>query len=117
VARERKPLFTAVTPLAGLSEVTLFEDTWYDHIVRKHIYMAGKESLVRPSVLRPTVIVPGTSNLAYVVFVNLAERSPAGSPLTVVVDPLQRVICTALYNRTFKTITTEGALWLPSPIE
>jgi hypothetical protein len=27
VTRERKPLFTAVTPLAGLSGVTLFEDT------------------------------------------------------------------------------------------
>jgi hypothetical protein len=113
VADGRKPLFVIATPLEGLSNVTLYEDTWTDHIVKGHPVMADKQELVRMTTAAPTVITLGTSNQGYMVFVNQAETSSSGSPLTVVIDPRDQIICTAYYNRSFRTIVQERVLWLP----
>ena len=112
--KARRALRKIPTPVPGLPFVTLYQDTWADHIIKQHVYMAGKETLVETTVTNPTVVVPGTSNPDYVVFVNHQETSSQGSPLTVIIDPRDQVICTALYNKTFRVISPDQeVVWLP----
>lgn len=117
MSKDRKPLFVVPTPLPGLPRVTLFADTWLDHIVQQHPYMQGKKTVVQATVSTPSVIMPGTSNPNYVVFVNQSVTSSAGNPLTVMINPKDQIIVTALFNRTFKIIVQEKALWLPLKIK
>lgn len=113
----RIPLFVTQTPFPGLSNVTLFADTWHDHIVKGHPDMHGKVDLVRTTVSSPDVVAIGTANPDYRVFVNRAGTTSGSSPLVVIVDPEQQLICTAYYNRTFKVIQSDQVVWLPSEIK
>jgi hypothetical protein len=113
----RKALLVIPTPLPGLPQVTLYQDTWLDHIVKNHPYMAGKEKLVEVAAMNPTVIMVGTSNPSYRVFVNQQATTSSGTPLIVIIDPAKEVICTALYNRSYRTIQTEQVIWSPSGIK
>jgi hypothetical protein len=75
--------------------------------------MAGKEHLVQAAVTDPTVVIRGTSNPDYIIFVNQGETSPQGSPLTVIANPELQIIVTSLYHRSFKVITPESIIWPP----
>lgn len=113
----RKPLFSVATPFPAAPSVTLFEDTWTEHIVRNHLEMAGKEAEVQAVVTAPTVILVGTANPSYVAYVNDMVTSSRGTPLAVIVDPQEQVICTAYYHRSFRVISPEQVLWSPSETE
>jgi hypothetical protein len=110
---ERKPLFVTETPFPRVPAATLFEDTWLEHIVRGHVYMQGREAEVRAVVASPTAVVSGTSNPDYVVFLNQSVTTSGGTPLAVIVDPQEQIICTAYYNRSLKVVAADRVLWLP----
>ena len=109
----RDLILSVTTPLPGLPEVKLFADTWQGHIIGNHPYMAGKEKLVETTIMNPTVIMVGTSNPDYRIFVNQQQTTPSGTPLIVIVDPIEEVICTALYNRSYRIILPEQVVWSP----
>lgn len=104
-------IFTVKTPVPGLPEVSLRQDTWDRHIVPNHPYMAGRQELVRVTVMAPTVVVQGTSNPEYLVFVNHEETSSGGSPLTVMINPEIQIIVTSLYHRSFRVYAPESVIW------
>lgn len=106
-------IFTATTPFPGLPEVSLTRVTWDDHVLKQHPYMVGKEQLVQATVSAPSVIVRGTSNPDYIIFINQAETSSEGNPLTVIASPHLQIIVTSLYHRSFKVIAPELVIWPP----
>jgi hypothetical protein len=114
---DRKPLFNVATPFPGSPRVTLFQDTWTEHILPGHLEMTGKEADVQAVVTSPTLILAGSTNPNYVAYVNDMVTSSRGTPLAVIVDPQEQVICTAYYNRSFKVISPEQVLWSPSETE
>jgi hypothetical protein len=114
---ERKPLFTVPTPWDRVPKVTLFEDTWRDHIEKRHVFLAGKETVIQSIVSMPTHILPGTTNPDYVIYVNDTITTPGGTPLAVIVNPEEQIICTAYPSRSLKVIPMEQAIWLPSGIK
>jgi hypothetical protein len=76
----------------------------------------GSKTSVRAVVSSPTAICQGTANPRYLVFLDSAIRSPGGSaPLTVYVDPLNRVVVSAYYNRSFARNTPGQVVWQQSP--
>jgi hypothetical protein len=111
---ERKPLFTVKTPWVRVPEVTLHSDIWNEHIVSGHVQMTGREDDVRAIVSAPTAILAGTTNPSYAVYVKDAITTPGGTPISVIIDPDERLIVTAYPNRSLKIIPTERLLWLPS---
>jgi hypothetical protein len=111
---DRKPLFSVNTPFPAAPSVTLYEDTWTKHIVPGHLELAGKEADIQTVVTSPSVVVAGSTNPNYVAYVSDTVTSSGGTPLAVIVDPQEQVICTAYYNRSFKVISPEQVLWSPS---
>ena len=94
--------------------VTLFEQTWTEHIITRHVDMEGKELEVLAVVANVTTVCAGTSeDPNYVVFLNDAVTSPSGTPLVAIVDTEAGEVVTAYYNRSFKVIKSDQVLWLP----
>jgi hypothetical protein len=110
---ERKPIFVARTPWDKVPEVTLFADTWHEHIVKSHVQMAGKEPEVQTVASNPTFILQGTSNLGHVIYINETVTSQSGTPLAVIINPEQKIIVSAYYNRSLKVITPDQVIWSP----
>jgi hypothetical protein len=107
----RKSIFTVCSPLPASDAVRLYEDTWFYHIIANHVDLAGKELLVAQTVINPTFITIGTSNPDYVIFVNHRQVTPGGTPLIAVVDPQNQVVCTAMYNRSYRIVPPERRIW------
>jgi hypothetical protein len=80
----------------------LYEDTWYDHIVTHHPEMDRMDDAVFSVLTAPTLVTQGAAGqLGYhnYVFTNHRIRSLSGrAPLVVIVDPVDAVVCTALYH-------------------
>jgi hypothetical protein len=77
--------------------------------------MLGKEDAVRLVVSSPTAVCVASSNPGYRVFINNAIRSPGGpSLLTVYVDPVDGVVVSAYYNRSFPRLGSDRIVWQPS---
>jgi hypothetical protein len=109
--RPHTPLFTTATPYAKASPVTLFAETWTDHIIQRHPELIGQEGAVFQVAANPTIIFPGHSpNTA--MFVNQAVTTAGGIPLGVIVDEEGKAIVTAYYNRSIEMIPESQALWL-----
>jgi hypothetical protein len=112
-------LFTVQTPFPGagpypaVPQATLLRETWENHIVGHHAYMADRLALVQATASAPTVIVPGTSNPDYLIFVNEGETTSEGHPLTVIINPSVQIIVTAMYNRSYREIAPGIVLWRP----
>ena len=102
------------TPLAGLAAVTLYYDTWFDKITKNHPEILGKEDAVRLVVSSPTAVCSASANPGYRVFINDAIRSPGRSLLTVYVDPVDAVVVSAYYNRSFPRLSSDRIVWQPS---
>ena len=51
------PLFSLPSPLASLGNVTLFKNTWEDHILVGHPEMLGKIDAVQRTIVSPTAVV------------------------------------------------------------
>jgi len=110
---EDDPLFTAKTPVPWLPPITLLRSTWERHILPNHSYMSGKEMVVRSTISRPSVVMPGISDPANLIFVNMNVTTSKGHPLTVIVSPQKAIVLTALFNRSYRTIDQEMAIWKP----
>jgi hypothetical protein len=112
----KKKLFETTTLYPRVSgPITLYEPTWQDHIIKRHVELIGKELDVQAVVANVNFVLPGTSiDPNYVVFINPKITTPSGVPLGVVVDQTEREIITAYYNRSFRIITPDQAIWLLS---
>jgi hypothetical protein len=117
VSDGRKPLFVAPTPFPGAPSVTLFRDTWIEHITKQHVELTGQEAAVEAVVTSPTVVLAGHADTPHVVFINQAVTSQSGTPLAVIVHPEEKIICTAYYNRSFRIIPADATLWLRPEIK
>lgn len=115
--RTKTALFVVATPYPGAPTVTLFETTWTEHIVKRHVEMTGKMPDVQAVVKNVSTVSTGTSAPNYVVFTNKDIVSPSGTPLGVIVDTEQGEIVTAYYNRTLKVIQSDQVLWSQSDVE
>jgi hypothetical protein len=112
VSHSRKPLFTVPTPFPGVQQLTLFQDTWENHIVTGHVYMSGRETTVHAIASSPSVVLSGGNpNPGYVVYLNQSLTTLRGSPIAVIVDPHERVIVTAYPDRSLRIIESGRVLW------
>lgn len=88
MSRYRHTIFTVETPIPHiLKDVTLYEDTWENKIVRKHPEMEGREFDVENSIVQPTKIFKSQTVAGNIVFVNESVRDPGGRSLRVPVRP------------------------------
>ena len=108
---ERNPIFTTTTPWPKVPQVTLFRDTWDEHIIKQHVHMAGQELQVRAVASNPTLIVPGTSNPDYVIYVSDSVTTTSGTPLAVIINPQEKLIVSAYYNRSLRVVVAGQSLW------
>lgn len=106
--QNRPILFAANTPLPGLSKVTLYADTWTDHVLQRHPEMVGRETEVQSVLSTPTTVSTRSGDSHRVLFSKSGVTSPSGSPLIVAVDHDAATVCTAFFNRSF---TPETVLW------
>src|SRR6266446_4078389 len=107
----RPPLFTVATPYPKASPVTLYSETWCDHIIVRHPEMSGQEAAVLQVASNPTIVFPGNMpNTA--MFVNQEVTTPRGTPLVVIVDEQDKFIRSAYYNRAVRFYSVSQALWL-----
>jgi len=110
----RQALFTVTTPFSGLPLVTLFSDTWYQHILPNRPYLIGRKDWVSATLSSPSAICAGTTNPGYVAFVNQAIVSVRRqSPLVVFADPNDQVVASAGYRVDFRDLGRHRILWLP----
>ncbi len=109
-APPRAPLFAVDTPVPGFERVTLYLDTWQDHVVSRHPELQGREEQVRGILIAPTLVCRSTSEESRAIFLRRDILSPKGSPLLVIVDRQALAVCTAYFNRSFQPGAT---LWVP----
>ncbi len=115
MSHPRRPLFVSQTPVPGLPVLTLYEDTWNNHIVARHPELADQAHAFESVVSNPTQVVISTNNRAYYTFVNETVRSTSRNKLlTVHVDPVAQVIASGYYNRSTQ-ITVAGTVIWPLP--
>lgn len=108
----KQPLFAVSTPFPRAPRVTLYNTTWYDHILKRHVELVDKQDDVQAVVANVNAVMPGNLNPDNVVFLNHLVTSASGTPLGVVVDLARGEVCTAYYNRSFRIIDPGQALWL-----
>lgn len=110
MSRKRTPIFTAVTPYDRTPQVTLLEETWQGHIVAGHVEMENRQPTVKGILEKPVAVVDGTNQAGNIVFIG-DEKSAAGSPIVVCVNPTEQIVVTAGYNRKFKSLKGHTVLW------
>src|SRR5262245_46450385 len=112
-SRNREPFFAIETPFPGAPKATLFRDTWFEHILKRHVELEGQEAAVQTVVSTPSAVIADKS-AENVVFVSSSVTSLSGKPLAVVVHREGQFIRTAYYNRSLKDYAPrEHVLWLP----
>ena len=110
----RQVLLTIATPFPGLPLVTLFSDTWRDHILPNRPYLTGREDWISATLSSPSAVCAGSTNPSYLAFVNRTIVSArSGSPLVVFVDPLDQVVVSAGYRIDFHDLSQHRILWVP----
>ena len=108
----KKPLFTVPTPFPGAQQVTLFQGTWENHIVTRHVYMTDRLTTVQKIVSNPSVVLSGGNpDPDYVIYLNQILTTLSGTPIAVIVDPHDRAIVTAYPNRSLRIIEPGRVLW------
>lgn len=101
----RWPLFIQPTPFRIVGTATLYEDTWLNHVLPKHIEVAGKLPQIQATLAQPFAVV-SASEVGYYTFVSNSEVAPTGHPLIVVVSTVDTggvqvespVVATAFYG-------------------
>ena len=110
----RQVLLTTATPFPGLPLVTLFSDTWRDHILPNRPSLMERENWISATLSSPSAVCAGTTNPGYLAFVNRTiVSSGSGSPLVVFVDPVDRVVVSAGYRIDFRDLGRHRVLWVP----
>jgi hypothetical protein len=80
VSDSKKPLFTVPTPFPGAQEVTLFQGTWENHIVIRHVYMTDRVTTVQKIVSNPSVVLSGGNpDPDYVIYLNQSLTTFSGT--------------------------------------
>lgn len=98
----RSVIFIEASPAANLPPITLYADTWQDHILVNHPEMAHKLETVREIVRNPTLVCQSATESDRALFMSSAMTSRRGSPLVVAVDARDGTVCTAYYCRNFR---------------
>ena len=115
---KRTPAFVVPTPFPDTPQVVCYNDTWSKHIPVGRRTDPGTLQYVTNTLTTPSAVCVGTTNPAYIVFVNHALVSPgSGSPFVVVVDPQGKpmpALASFSYRRQFKDLNEHSVLWLPS---
>ena len=73
----RTPLFIAATSFHQVPRVTLYDSTWNEHIVKRHVELMGKLAEVETVISGATAVMSGSpmSNPDYVIFLNRSISS------------------------------------------
>jgi len=79
----RTPLFRVETPLAEARFVTLYADTWDNHVV-DHAEMIGQLDVVEQTLIAPTFVADGNHSDSFQ-FINHSPTSAILTPLVVIV--------------------------------
>jgi hypothetical protein len=115
VADERQFLFTVATPLQSAQTVVCYHDTWEIHLPATRRDLGTQ--IVMDTLSAPTVILQGTTNQGYVVFLNQALTSASSkSPFAVIVDPEGNplpAVASFGFRRDFTDLSGHSVLWLP----
>jgi len=106
----RHPLVIARTPLPDLPEVTLYRDTWLEHIVARHPVMEHRSQEVVETLAFPDIVWASPVDPTRLVFTQSRTITNRGSRLMVVVDRREALVCTAFYNRAMRVGTV---IWVP----
>jgi len=61
----KKPIFTIETPFERAKSVTLFQNTWEEHIVAGHPEMEGELAAVETALLTPHFVCTGNVESRY----------------------------------------------------
>ena len=110
----RAILFTVATPYPALPNVTLFADTWQNHIVPQRPYLLGHADWLSGTLAAPSAVCAGTTNPGYLAFVSGAiVSSGRRSPFVVFVDPIDRIVVTAGYRIDYRDLGAHTVLWVP----
>jgi hypothetical protein len=104
----RPKQFVANTPLPALPQVTLYQDTWNDHIIGHHPEMRGREGSVHGALSQPSCVYESSSDPNRAIFISDGIKSQRGSPLAVYVDRSSATVCSAYYSR---RLTKGAKLW------
>jgi len=86
-AKKRSPVFTVTTPVPTAPSVTLWDNTWSNHIQTGHPEMAGKLPNMQATLSAPSMVCEAT-NPDYLVFVSSTDVDAKGNPLVVCVSPV-----------------------------
>jgi hypothetical protein len=113
---KRKESFTVETPLQEAEFVTLFEDTWKDHIELNHPELQGKENNVYRTLQTPTFISKATNPDTNFAFLNTGDIDEKGQALMVVVNPVDNqtgkpFVASAYYTNSNKFNLPDRKLW------
>ena len=105
------------TPLLQAPTVELHQHTWDVHIVKHGLLLANDLARVAAVVQSPRAIVTGAGtgrpgHLIYIGEARVRDDGSIGSPLTVVVNTIERYVCTAHPNASHKTIDRWRAIWV-----
>jgi hypothetical protein len=113
--KTRQPFFVVETPHPSAAKVVCYQDTWDIHMptVRQNL---GAQIVVG-ALQQPSLIIPGTTNEDYLIYLNQDFTSPGhNSPFAVIVDPYGQpmpAVASFGYRRDFKDLTGHTVLWLP----
>lgn len=111
----RQPLYTVATPFPPTPTVTLYDNTWSDHIELGHPEMAGKQSNVVKTLQSPSYVCEA-SRPAYVMFVNQTDVDPTGAPHVVCVSPTTDksgapVVVTSYFDKRYNQPSKFKQIW------
>jgi hypothetical protein len=112
---ERQPLFIVTTPFDMARVVVCWQDTWDIHIpaIRQDL---GPQ-IVMGTLESPSLILQGTTESNYVIYLNQEFTSPGGnSPLAIIVDPNgnpMAAVASFGFRRDFRDITQHTVIWMP----
>lgn len=115
MADTRQPLFTVQTPYSGAQTVVCWQDTWLFHVDATRRDLGHQ--VVIGTLEAPSVILQGTTNPGYLVYLNESFISPGHqSPFAVIVDPQANPLAAVAsfgFRRDFKNLTGQTIVWTP----
>lgn len=113
----RRRIFTVETPVPECRVVTLYEDTWDQHIITGHPEMIGHLGAVEQALVAPTFVCDGNLGDSFQ-FVNATPEPDILSPTIVVVHGVstgELIVKTAYKGRKSHTNTTGKNVRWPKP--
>lgn len=111
----RKPLFSVATPFPPTPVVTLYDNTWVNHIEANHPEMAGLQPNLQATLSSPTYVCEATSP-GYFMFVNHTDVDSKGAPHVVCVSTSSDtsgspVVTTSYFSKKHKDLTKVKKVW------